>query len=607
LYDQDVDSNIAPFVYATDLSANGTYLKKRNTDCAVSQGRGFCMGLNSTFLLDEGDELQISDSVTLIYRSCYDVCESAFTLTQMREKSSFASRYLVTGRLLGEGAFGKVLVGVNQKTQGQVACKLVRLDCVEDQGSSHRTSATTKGHRLNLAKRYREFDILKDLSHPNIVAIEKVFWSQSTIYIFEELVTGGDLFSFLAYKNGRLDSILAAVIIRQMLKGLEYLHNQDIVHRDIKPENVLMTSLDDGARVVLTDFGNARYLPEASRQNQVQRMFSCVGTLAYSAPEVYRAGGPNGYSKSVDMWSIGSITTTLLAGEPLFAERHESENRKHVFSRIEQCDLSILDSEYHPVWSTASDRPKDFIKRLLVIEEERRMTVTEALAHVWFSDPYFAADFEDLYKRSIKDWQPRIQDAQLIEQVASPAPDTASLKENHAVSEFFPKVPEHDILRSLSVAGRQRANTPLPAVGDDYDCGQFASPVCAPTQEQNTGHGIGRSESNHNGRLDSIDDSVTPVYDEYHTYDSDAFDDSLPTLPPSTQGEYRGASNDDYGDSTSLDEVMDETYEVIGENEYREDVTRLVGDADVLYSNDHEDEVNDVGAVPETPTKETSR
>jgi serine/threonine protein kinase len=520
-----------------------------------------------TFLLDEGDELQISPAVTLIYRSCYDVHESAFTQTQMREKSSFASRYRVTGRLLGEGAFGKVLVGINQKTQGQVACKLVRLDCVR---------GTTKEHRLDFAKRYREFDILKDLSHPNIVTIEKVFWSQSTIYIFEELVTGGDLFSFIAYKNGKLDSILAAVIIRQMLKGLEYLHNQDIVHRDIKPENVLMTSLDDGARVVLTDFGNARHVPEASH-NQVQRMFSVVGTPIYSAPEVYRVGDFDGYSKSVDMWSIGSITTTLLAGEPLFAERDDSETAKHVRSRVEGCDLSILDSEYHPVWSATSDRPKDFIRRLLVIEEEQRMTATEALAHVWFADPYFAADFEDLYKRSIKDWRPRIQDAQLIEQITSSALDTGSfesLESRGAVSGFFKQTPEHDILRSLSAADRWRANTPLPAIGDDYDC-QFASPVCA-SQEQD----------------DRSIDAATPVYDEYHTYDSDA--ESLPVLPHSAQGEYQTVTNDDYGDSASLDEAMDETYEVLGENEYCEDVTRAVGDA---CSRSSQDEV-----VQETPT-----
>jgi len=66
-----------------------------------------------------------------------------------------------------------------------------------------------------------------------------------------------------------------------VLQALEFLHARDIVHRDLKPDNILMTSLSDGARVVLTDFGNARHIPLAEGK---QRMFSMVGTLEYAAP-----------------------------------------------------------------------------------------------------------------------------------------------------------------------------------------------------------------------------------------------------------------------------------------------------------------------------------
>lgn len=99
--------------------------------------------------------------------------------------------------------------------------------------------------------------------------------------MFTELVTCGDLFSFIQNNGGPLEEKTAALIIRQILLALEYLHGQNIVHRDVKPDNILMTSLEVGGRVVLADFGCARLVNQS-----VQRMSSVVGTLEYCAPYV---------------------------------------------------------------------------------------------------------------------------------------------------------------------------------------------------------------------------------------------------------------------------------------------------------------------------------
>lgn len=103
-------------------------------------------------------------------------------------------------------------------------------------------------------------------------------------YIFQDLITGGDLFSFLERKNGKLSDVEAAVIVRQILIALEYLHDQNIVHRDLKPENILMTSLANGCRVVLTDFGHAKKI-----DNDRTRMTTMAGTEQYIAPLVLLA------------------------------------------------------------------------------------------------------------------------------------------------------------------------------------------------------------------------------------------------------------------------------------------------------------------------------
>lgn len=405
------------------------------------------MDRGDTFLLDPGDELHLSESIHLIFRSRKPIKEAELTTIQEREMAMFAEDFLITGRLLGEGGYGKVLIGINQATQRQLACKIVRLDHLYTEPHipnlrlpTGPRASKTKSHKkrwpTRVAACFREFDILKYLSHPNIVSIEKVFWSNNTIYILQELVTGGDLFSFLEYKGGRLDETLAAVVIRQVLLAVEYLHGQGIVHRDLKPDNILMTSLDDGARVVVTDFGSARYLPEALCQNDqlsgnLRRMFSMAGTLEFTAPEVHGMNPmvpeEEGYTKSVDMWSLGTITAAMLTGQYLFNDAAYSgyydDPRSLIVGLAARCDLSILDDEYHPTWSLVDLVPKDFIRRLLTLDEEARMTATEALKHEWFADDEFA----NLYTRCVRNWHPRSPNAQLVERISRALPDLTAV------------------------------------------------------------------------------------------------------------------------------------------------------------------------------------
>jgi len=100
-------------------------------------------------------------------------------------------------------------------------------------------------------------------------------------YIFSELSTGGDLYSYMQIRGGHLDDYNARFISRQVTLAIQYLHFNGIAHRDIKPENVLVSHTYFGGRVVLTDFGFAINIGSASR---TARMMSKLGTEGYAAP-----------------------------------------------------------------------------------------------------------------------------------------------------------------------------------------------------------------------------------------------------------------------------------------------------------------------------------
>jgi len=104
----------------------------------------------------------------------------------------------------------------------------------------------------------------------------------------QELITGGDLYSYVESTPERhLSDAESAIIIRQLLEAVTYLHEHGVVHRDLKPENILMTSPNRGSRIVLTDFGHAYRMPPIeifTNRGPRHRMHTSVGTWEYSAP-----------------------------------------------------------------------------------------------------------------------------------------------------------------------------------------------------------------------------------------------------------------------------------------------------------------------------------
>eukprot|EP01119_Soliformovum_irregulare_P021148 TRINITY_DN698_c0_g1_i1.p2 TRINITY_DN698_c0_g1~~TRINITY_DN698_c0_g1_i1.p2 ORF type:complete len:473 (-),score=155.45 TRINITY_DN698_c0_g1_i1:514-1932(-) len=258
------------------------------------------------------------------------------------------------GKVIGRGAFSEVKEGIRKQNGKRYAVKCISKKLID---------------KKELALLEREIDIMKKLQHPNIIQLMEVVDTQDTLYLILEYASGGELFDAIVNK-GFYSEADAAKIVKQILEAIKYVHNHGIAHRDLKPENLLLIKAEDGTSEVIkiADFGLSKDFGEEQLQT------SC-GTPDYVAPEVL-LGEP--YDMAVDVWSIGVIAYVLLCGFPPFY----GDSQKELFENIMNGRFDFPD----PEWSQVSDAAKDFIKRILVVDAEKRATAEQCLEDPWLKE-----------------------------------------------------------------------------------------------------------------------------------------------------------------------------------------------------------------------------
>lgn len=201
---------------------------------------------------------------------------------------------------------------------------------------------------------------------------------------------GGELFDhILAHKYLREKD--ARRLFAQLISGVSYLHQKQIVHRDLKLENLL---LDRNRNVIITDFGFANNFGD--RSNDL--MATSCGSPCYAAPElVVQDGLYNG--SSVDIWSCGVILYAMLAGYLPFDDdpaNPDSDNIHRLYHYILETPITF--PEY------VSRLPRDLLRRMLVPDPTRRATMEEVMSHPWLVDysPLFSFSLEDLEHAAVE-------------------------------------------------------------------------------------------------------------------------------------------------------------------------------------------------------------
>ena len=276
--------------------------------------------------------------------------------------------FYLYGRLIGQGAFGKVNIGLNILTGRVVAIK-----------SFNKKSLSTNGD--NMKKILSETDLMKKLNHPNVTKILEMFEDDEYILIAMEYINGGNLFSFVK-KRRKLSEKTAKFLFKQIILGIKHIHSKKIVHRDIKLENIL---IDLNNNIKICDFGIGRIL-----KSEKQLLYDKCGTPMYMAPEILLSSKTKGYEGyPVDIWSSGISLYIMLSGTLPFNlknnESSEMSDESNSNSNNIELQYSIINKEPKKV-EKISDEARDLLKGLLNKNPKRRLTIEQILNHPWLMD-----------------------------------------------------------------------------------------------------------------------------------------------------------------------------------------------------------------------------
>lgn len=251
------------------------------------------------------------------------------------------------GKFYGKGGFAKCYEIIDGTRGQSYAGKIVSKKLVMKESQREKMTQEIKIHQ--------------SMKHPQIVGFHRFFEDDKNIYIVLELCKKRSMME-LHKRRKTITEPETRFYMKQLLSGVQYLHEHNIIHRDLKLGNLF---LNDELQVKIGDFGLAAKIEFVG-----ERKKTLCGTPNYIAPEILTK---KGHSFEVDVWSIGCIMYTLLIGKPPF----ETSSLKETYAKIKKCDYQLI--------VNISDQAKHMISMMLQSEPLSRPKVVQLVRHDFLS------------------------------------------------------------------------------------------------------------------------------------------------------------------------------------------------------------------------------
>uniref|UniRef100_A0A803Y6C5 non-specific serine/threonine protein kinase n=1 Tax=Meleagris gallopavo TaxID=9103 RepID=A0A803Y6C5_MELGA len=212
--------------------------------------------------------------------------------------------------------------------------------------------------------------LLRYGQHPNIITLKDVYDDGKYVYLVMELMRGGELLDRILQQKCFSEREASAVLCT-ITRTVDYLHSQGVVHRDLKPSNILyMDESGNPDSIRICDFGFAKQL----RAENGLLMTPCY-TANFVAPEVLKR---QGYDAACDIWSLGILLYTMLAGFTPFANGPD-DTPEEILARIGSGKYALTGGN----WDSVSDTAKDIVSKMLHVDPHQRLTAVQVLRHPW--------------------------------------------------------------------------------------------------------------------------------------------------------------------------------------------------------------------------------